>query len=554
MHFGNNVVILSCLILKINRLWYHKIMLKKESVPKIIIYTVALLTTLIYITYRIFFTLPFGLGPVNVIFGLLVLFVEILEAAEFLIYYLNTLCLSKKSPKIPKIEDKKYPEVDVLIATINEDVDLIEGTIQACKDMEYPRKFDIYVCDDGNREEIASLCKKMKVKYINRHDNKGAKAGNYNNALTKTSAPYIATFDADMCPKKDFLLKTMPFFVKGYNVGFVQTPQSFKNPDIYQARLSSKIPFEQDYFYHYIQMARNNINSTILCGTNCVISRKALKEAGGFAEKSIAEDIATGMLIETKGYLGVAIDDVLAYGNSVTDVAGFIRQRSRWGRGCIQTFKQYGIFNHRILSFRQKLDYFAAITYWLFSVKRLVYLALPLLFAFFGIIIIRCDLAVFVTIFYIQYFVKRFAIDLLEGRSRSSTWNKIYELIVAPLLVGGVIKELFGFGNTKFDVTPKGKNKIKKSHAQAKLLFSHTLLLLLSIGGIVLAFYKANIVRSEIYIMPLVWLFINCGYLLIAILFDLRSGRVAKDFKPNGVKKYGIKSYFYILVRGKKKI
>lgn len=532
---------------------YHKNMLKKESVPKIIIYTVALITTLVYIIYRIFFTLPFGLGWVNVLFGILVLFVEILEASEFIIYYLNTLCLSKKSPKIPKIEDKQYPEVDVLIATINEDVELIEGTIQACKDMEYPRKIDIYVCDDGNREEIASLCKKMKVKYITRYDNKGAKAGNYNNALSKTKAPYIATFDADMRPKKEFLLKTMPFFVKGYNVGFVQTPQSFNNPDIYQARLSAKIPFEQDYFYHYIQMARNNINSTILCGTNCVISRKALKEAGGFAEKSIAEDIATGMLIEAKGYLGVAIDDVLAYGNAVNDLAGFVRQRSRWGRGCIQTFKNYGIFNHSILSFRQKLDYFAAITYWLFSVKRLVYLALPLLFAFFGIIIIRCDLAVFVTIFFIQYFVKRFVIDILEGRSRSSTWNKIYELILSPLLVVGVIKEVFGFGSTKFDVTPKGKNKIKKTHAQAKLLFLHTLLLLLSIAGIVLAFYKASIVQSEIYIMPLVWLFINAVYLLVAIIFDMRVSKTPKNFKPNGVKKYGFKSYLYIFARGKKR-
>ena len=529
-------------------------MLKKESVPKIIIYTVALLTTLIYIIYRIFFTLPFGLGPVNVIFGILVLLIEIMEAWEFIIYYINTLCLSKKSPKIPKIEDSKYPEVDVLIATINEDEELLEGTIKACLGMEYPRKFDVYVCDDGGREEIAALCKKMKVKYIARRDNKGAKAGNYNNALTKTSAPYIATFDADMCPKKDFLLKTMPFFVKASNVGFVQTPQSFKNPDIYQARLSAKIPFEQDYFYHYIQMARNNINSTILCGTNCVISRKALKEAGGFAEKSIAEDIATGMLIEAKGYLGIAINDVLAYGNSVNDLPGFVRQRSRWGRGCIQAFKNYGIFNHSILSFRQKLDYFAAITYWLFSFKRLAYLILPLLFAFFGIIIIRCDLAIFVTIFFIQYFVKRFAIDLLEGRSRSSTWNKIYELILSPLLVVGVLKEVFGVGNTKFDVTPKGKNKIKKSHVKAKLLTAHIVLLLLSIAGIVVAFYKANIVRSEVYIMPLVWLFVNSAYLLIAILFDLRSGRVPNDFKPNKVKKYGILSYFYILRRKGKKI
>lgn len=49
------------------------------------------------------------------------------------------------------------------------------------------------------------------MNYITRTENTHAKAGNLNNALAKTSSPYIVTFDADMIPIHDFLLKTNPF-------------------------------------------------------------------------------------------------------------------------------------------------------------------------------------------------------------------------------------------------------------------------------------------------------------------------------------------------------
>ena len=167
--------------------------------------------------------------------------------------------------------------------------------------MEYPKKVHIYLCDDGERGELEDLAKEFGAHYLARKRHDFAKAGNYNYALKQSSSPFVAVFDADMRPSKDFLMKTMPFFVKRKKLGFVQTPQCFRNPDIFQARFSKKMPCEQDYFYRYIQLARNNTQSTILCGTNCVISRAALKEVGGFARATIAEDVATGMLMEAKG-------------------------------------------------------------------------------------------------------------------------------------------------------------------------------------------------------------------------------------------------------------
>ena len=117
--------------------------------------------------------------------------------------------------------------------------------------MKYPYKdkVHIYICDDGNRNNIYELSLKYNVGYITRDNNMNAKAGNYNNALSKTNSPLIATFDADMKPNEYFLLNLVPYLINDSSLGFIQTPQSFNNPDIFQLRyrLYDEIPFEQDF-------------------------------------------------------------------------------------------------------------------------------------------------------------------------------------------------------------------------------------------------------------------------------------------------------------------
>ena len=210
----------------------------KEVLWKRIVYTTAFLSTVVYIVYRIFFTIPIHDTFINVFIAVLIVGLEFLEAFVYSIYYFNVLLFKKDSPKTPKIKKEQFPEIDILIATINEDVELLQETIKKIKAMKYPdkKKLHIYLCDDGRRKEMKDLCKKLKINYIDRKDNKNAKAGNYNHALEKTKSPYIVTFDADMQPKPEFLMKTVPHIIANDNVGFVQIPQNFRNPDIYQAR------------------------------------------------------------------------------------------------------------------------------------------------------------------------------------------------------------------------------------------------------------------------------------------------------------------------------
>ena len=78
--------------------------MKKKSTLRIIkniVYTLAILLTIVYIIYRIGFTLPINLGLTGMIFAIIVLGLEIWESIDFFIYYLNILSVDAKSPDIP---------------------------------------------------------------------------------------------------------------------------------------------------------------------------------------------------------------------------------------------------------------------------------------------------------------------------------------------------------------------------------------------------------------------------------------------------------------------
>lgn len=60
---------------------------------------------------------------------------------------------------------------------------------------------------------------------------------------------------------------------------------------------------EQDFF----EVARTSTNSVIYGGSNTVLSRKALNAVGGFFTESITEDFATGLLIESAGFVSLGM-------------------------------------------------------------------------------------------------------------------------------------------------------------------------------------------------------------------------------------------------------
>lgn len=500
-------------------------------------------TSVIYILWRLFFTLPLHAGIVSLVAGIALFVAEFISMLEAVIHY---ICMSKnKAPEFPVIPESDYPHVDVLIATHSEEPELLFKTINGCKHMDYPdpSKVHIYLCDDNDRPEMAQLAQKMGVGYFGLSGNKLAKAGNLNNALSKTDSPLVVTFDSDMIPRSSFLMKTVPYFFlpemiledgvwrkrtekeldPDYKIGFVQTPQSFYNPDLFQFNFfaENNIPNEQDYFFKEVNVGRNSSNSAIYAGSNTLISRRALEEVGGIRTKTITEDFATGIDIQAKGYTCFAIDEVLASGLAPDDFPNLLKQRQRWGRGCVQTIRSARFLLGK-LPFLSRLSYLSCLLYWWTFLRRIVYILSPILFTVFGVLVVRTELWGILLIWLPSYLIYNHSLRLLSGKVRDQKWSNIVDTILCPYMILPILAETFGIRMRTFAVTSKEKTGTKS----AKIIYAipHLILLAASIVGIYFSIERMMLYKSILGLVVLFWLCMNTYFLTMAVFFLL--GRI----------------------------
>lgn len=481
-------------------------------------------TSVIYILWRMIRTIPFQYGILSTICGICLLIVELIGFFEMVVHFNQLSNISVPTP--PKVEPSDYPDVDVFISTYNEPPELLYKTINACQHMEYPdkSKVHIYLCDDGHRDEMGVLARKMGVTHLVRDTHQFAKAGNLNHALSVTSSPYIVTFDADMMPRHNFLMECMPYFLGEEKIGFLQTPQTFYNPDLFQYNLYSenRIPNEQDYFYRDVQVMRNASNTVIYGGTNTILSREALNEIGGFYTGVITEDFATGMVIQSKGYQCYAINQSYASGMAPEDLKSLIKQRQRWARGCIQTGRKVNILFRKGLNLSQKLSYITSITYWYGALKRFIYIMSPILYAVFNVIVVKCTLFEILLFWLPMYLLNNTALRLLSGNIRNTRLTNIYETILFPSLLPAVIMESFGISQRQFIVTKKdAKQKLEGSKKGYR--FKNSILLLILMGLSVIGLGRCIVetfkMGTPMYIVIMFWLLVNLFNLLMALFF-----------------------------------
>ena len=140
--------------------------------------------TLDYLIWRILFTIPKEEGIVSIVFWAILLLAECVGLLEMAVHFYNMYDYDRIKLHPPYMKKEDFPEVDIFIPTINEEVPLLEKTLIACKQMEYPdpNKVHIYLCDDGNRQEVKELAERLYINYITREEHKDAKAGNLNHA------------------------------------------------------------------------------------------------------------------------------------------------------------------------------------------------------------------------------------------------------------------------------------------------------------------------------------------------------------------------------------
>ena len=211
----------------------------------------SVIASLRYMYWRLTSSLGFE-DPLDIAFGYGLVAAELYALLVLLLGYVQTAWPLQRRPYPLPADSRQWPSVDLYIPTYNEPLDIIRLTVLAAQAIDWPRdKLNIYVLDDGRRDEFRRFCKQAGVGYITRTDNSHAKAGNLNNALRQTSGEYIAIFDADHVPTRSFLQVGMGWFLKDPQLAMLQTPHFFFSPDPFEKNLNTfrTVPNEGELFY-----------------------------------------------------------------------------------------------------------------------------------------------------------------------------------------------------------------------------------------------------------------------------------------------------------------
>ncbi|MBP0447374.1 UDP-forming cellulose synthase catalytic subunit [Roseomonas sp. SSH11] len=411
-----------------------------------------------YIYWRITDTLDYT-NFFSTFLGTGLLLAEIYAVVALLLSYLQSLWPLERRPA-PLPEDPEYwPTVDVFIPTYNEPLEVVKPTVFAAMAMDWPRhKMNVVLLDDGRREEFRAFCAQVGCGYMIRPDNKGAKAGNINHALSRTDGEYVVIFDCDHVATRAFLQMTMGWMLRDAGLAMVQTPHHFYSPDPFERNLASgtRVPNEGLLFYGLIQQGNDLWNAAFFCGSCAVIRRTALEQIGGVPTETVTEDCHASLKMQRLGWRTAYLRLPLAAGLATDRLVAHIGQRMRWARGMVQIFRIENPLLGPGLSLTQRLCYVASMWHFLFPVPRFIFLTAPLAFLLFGQNIIAASPLAIVAYAAPHVVHAVLTNSKLQARVRHSFWSEIYETVLALYLLPVVVTTLLDPKRGKFNVTDKG--------------------------------------------------------------------------------------------------
>jgi cellulose synthase/poly-beta-1,6-N-acetylglucosamine synthase-like glycosyltransferase len=256
------------------------------------------------------------------------------------------------------------PTVDIYLPCCKEPMEILENTYKHITQLQYPEgKLKVYVLDDGAMDSVRQLAESYGFNYICREDRpRLKKAGNLRWAFARTQGDFFTIYDADFCPRSDFLLELIPKMLANPKLAIVQTPQFFRTSDN-QTWVEQGAGSVQELFYRIVQQNRDRWGASICVGSNAVYRREALVETGGTAEIGFSEDVHTGFYAVNRGWQLNYVPLCLACGICPDTPRAFFSQQMRWCMGST-TLLTNPDFWKSDLSVIQKICYLSGMMYY----------------------------------------------------------------------------------------------------------------------------------------------------------------------------------------------
>lgn len=238
------------------------------------------------------------------------------------------------------------PKVTIQLPLYNE-LYVVERLINAVCEIDYPiDMMEIQVLDDSTDETTVITAKIVEKKqqegfdivHVRRGTREGFKAGALKEGLKTAKGDYIAIFDADFIPNKNFLKKTLSFF-SDEKVGMVQTRWEHINGDY--SILTKAQALALDGHFVIEQTVRNKAGFFInFNGTGGIWKRKCIEDAGNWHGDTLTEDLDLSYRAQLNGWRFVFLKDFTSPAELPSEINALKSQQFRWTKGAIETAKK----------------------------------------------------------------------------------------------------------------------------------------------------------------------------------------------------------------------
>lgn len=276
--------------------------------------------------------------------SLMVIFLYSLATFNLLINYVRSRRHSTAST--PPDQLTHYPKVTIQLPLYNE-LYVVERLLDNIVKLDYPSdKLEIQVLDDSTDESFqltASIVERLRqdghnISHVKRPERTAFKAGALKYGLALTDSEFIAIFDADFLPPRDWLKKTLPHF-QANEVGVVQTRWGHLNQT--QSLLTRVQAFALDIHFTLEQRGRNTRGHFInFNGTAGVWRRKTIEDAGNWQGDTLTEDLDLSYRAQLKGWKFKYLEEVVAPAELPMVVSAARSQQFRWNKGGAENFRK----------------------------------------------------------------------------------------------------------------------------------------------------------------------------------------------------------------------
>jgi cellulose synthase/poly-beta-1,6-N-acetylglucosamine synthase-like glycosyltransferase len=252
----------------------------------------------------------------------------------------------KNAVKEPPQHFEQLPRVTVQLPIFNEQF-VIDRLIEACANLDYPHELlEIQVLDDSTDEtkDVASaICERYRaigvpIVYLHRTNRYGYKAGALDEGLKVASGEFVAIFDADFVPPRDWLMKVIHHFAEP-EIGMVQTRWTHLNRDYSFLTQVEAILLDGHFVLEHGGRSRAGVFFNFN-GTAGMWRRNVIDQAGGWQHDTLTEDTDLSYRAQLLGWKFKYLQDVECPAELPIEMTAFKTQQARWAKGLIQTSKK----------------------------------------------------------------------------------------------------------------------------------------------------------------------------------------------------------------------